>query len=301
MRYRLNTSKWLFLSLCAFVLIGVSCIKEDMGDCKYYTLKLVVENLKGDDITENTPVADATIFIFDQDGSYLDQVKMDKESITSRKTIELDYLASKKLQIVAWGGIAGQNQNVPVVKNISELEITLKAQETGFEDQIAQSPDKLYHGTQTVETRASEGTTFEHKVIIRPKMGSYSLEGQGFNTARTKAAGDDYEFYVRRTPNGFNAQGESLPDSISYKPEPAITAGAFKTEEANLLPSDNISLDVYKNGVFFQNVARDERGEKFFSAVEKETLISIALGQDGRITARFTIRPWGESDQDEEL
>lgn len=300
MQHRLNTSKRLFLSLFAIALFGASCIKEDMGDCKYYTLKLVVQNLKGDDITENTPVADATIFIFDQEGKFLEEVKMDEKSIKSRKTIELNYPAASKLQIVAWGGIAGEKQNVPVIENISDLEITLKKESIGFEDEIAQSPDNLYHGTQTIATRASEGTTVENTVVIRQKVGSYIVTGSGFNTAATKASGDNYEFYVRRTPSGINAQGISIGDSVSYKPEPNIIAGAFTTQEANLLPSDKISLDVYKNGEFYRNVDKGDGGA-FRVGPGDQANIVVILGQDGEITAKFSIRPWGEANQDEEL
>ena len=51
MKHILFTKKLLLL---AMVLLGISttgCIKEDLDEC--YTLKLKVENIKGDDITES--------------------------------------------------------------------------------------------------------------------------------------------------------------------------------------------------------------------------------------------------------
>lgn len=50
MKHILFTKELLLLVVAVFVMIATSCIKEDLDQC--YTLKLKVENIKGDDITE---------------------------------------------------------------------------------------------------------------------------------------------------------------------------------------------------------------------------------------------------------
>ena len=50
MKHILFTKELLLLVVALFAIIATSCIKEDLDQC--YTLKLKVENIKGDDITE---------------------------------------------------------------------------------------------------------------------------------------------------------------------------------------------------------------------------------------------------------
>lgn len=48
MKHILFTKKLLLSVVALFVMIATSCIKEDLDQC--YTLKLKVENIKGDEI-----------------------------------------------------------------------------------------------------------------------------------------------------------------------------------------------------------------------------------------------------------
>lgn len=55
MKHILFTKELLLLVVALFAIIATSCIKEDLDQC--YTLKLKVENIKGDDITGwNLPI-----------------------------------------------------------------------------------------------------------------------------------------------------------------------------------------------------------------------------------------------------
>ena len=50
MKHILFTKELLLSAVALFAIIATSCIREDLDQC--YTLKLKVENIKGDDITE---------------------------------------------------------------------------------------------------------------------------------------------------------------------------------------------------------------------------------------------------------
>lgn len=306
MKYNFFTQRHLFVTLCAMVLVFTGCIKEDMDDCKYYTVQLKVENLNGDDITESGIVSEATLFVFDADNKYLDKVLVNAETIRNRKFIELDYPSSSKLNIVAWGGLAGQNQDVTEAQIISDLQVNLQKQGS-----IANSPDSLYHGTKTVLTRASEGQTINQEIIIRKKVGTVQVRTIGIEyaniPARTKAGGvdpGDFTYLVDKTPGGFDYQGNVIGDSVQYAPEPFVeeTTGYLETEKSNVIPSDKIGVSLQGNGKEIYNRNTDDKGDPFKVEAGDDLLVVVQLGEDGNVVSvRSYVRKWGESGQEEEL
>lgn len=102
MKHILFTKELLLLVVALFAIIATSCIKEDLDQC--YTLKLKVENIKGDDITEYGWMESTDLYIFDENLNYLEKRRLDKNFIRSRNEIVLDgYTADRSLRIVAWG------------------------------------------------------------------------------------------------------------------------------------------------------------------------------------------------------
>lgn len=307
MKYNFFTQRNLFVAFCAMALAFTGCIKEEMGDCKYYALRLKVENTKGGDITESGIVSEATLFIFDENNKFLDKVLLDDKAIKSRKSIELDYPSSAKLNVVAWAGLAGERQNVTDAKLISDLEVNLKKDGT-----IASSPDSLYYGIKTnVITRSSEGQTINQEIVIRKKIGSVQVRTVGIEYARVPAskAGngtvspDDFSYIVDRTPSGFDYQGNMIGDSVSYSPAPFINeTGYLETDKANVIPADNISASLMSKGTQIYNVSKNDKGESFNVGVDENLLIVVQLGEDGNVlSVKSSVRAWGDTDQEEEL
>ena len=81
MKHILFTKELLLLVVALFVMIATSCIKEDLDQC--YTLKLKVENIKGDDITEYGWMESTDLYIFDANLNYLEKRRLDKNFIRS--------------------------------------------------------------------------------------------------------------------------------------------------------------------------------------------------------------------------
>lgn len=306
MKYNFFTQRHLFVTLCAMVLVFTGCIKEDMDDCKYYTVQLKVENQNGGDITESGIVSEATLFVFDANNKYLDKVLVNAETIKNRRYIELDYPSSSQLNVVAWGGLSGQNQDVTEAQIISDLQVNLQKQ-----GNIANSPDSLYHGTKTVITRASEGQTIHQEIVIRKKVGSVQVRTIGIEyvNAPVSKAGEsvnpnDFTYIVDKTPSGFDYQGLTIGDSVSYSPEPIIaeTTGYLETEKSNVIPSDKIGVSLQGNGVEIYNRDVDDDGKPFKVEAGDDLLIVVRLGEDGNVVSvKSYVRKWGESGQEEEL
>ena len=99
MKHILFTKELLLLVVALFAIIATSCIKEDLDQC--YTLKLKVENIKGDDITEYGWMESTDLYIFDENLNYLEKRSLDKNFIRSRNEIVLDgYTADRSLRIL---------------------------------------------------------------------------------------------------------------------------------------------------------------------------------------------------------
>ena len=138
MKHILFTKELLLLVVALFAIIATSCIKEDLDQC--YTLKLKVENIKGDDITEYGWMESTDLYIFDENLNYLEKRRLDKNFIRSRNEIVLDgYTADRSLRIVAWGNVnaLGEKQSVSEAQTIEDLKVMLKSQ-----DGLAVTPDK---------------------------------------------------------------------------------------------------------------------------------------------------------------
>ena len=150
MKHILFTKELLLSAVALFAIIATSCIREDLDQC--YTLKLKVENIKGDDITEYGWMESTDLYIFDENLNYLEKRSLDKNFIRSRNEIVLDgYTADRSLRIVAWGNVnaLGEKQSVSEAQTIEDLKVMLKSQ-----DGLAVTPDSLYYGSEQVFTKA---------------------------------------------------------------------------------------------------------------------------------------------------
>ena len=76
MKHILFTKELLLSAVALFAIIATSCIREDLDQC--YTLKLKVENIKGDDITEYGWMESTDLYIFDENLNYLEKRSLDK-------------------------------------------------------------------------------------------------------------------------------------------------------------------------------------------------------------------------------
>ena len=75
------TCRWLVAAVCASTLLLSGCIQENLAAC--YKLTLKAENAKGEDVTP-TALADASLYVFDENYEYLQTVRMTEGQLSGR-------------------------------------------------------------------------------------------------------------------------------------------------------------------------------------------------------------------------
>ena len=288
--------KLLFPALCLCVLV-TGCVNEDLEEC--YKLRLRAENIKGEDVTGLGYVSAASLYIFDENQNYLETRVLDKDFIISHDEIVLDnYPANRKLNIVAWGNVnvLGDKQEVSESKRIEELKVMLKSQNS-----LAVLPDRLYFGIQQVQTKASGGITENKEIVVHPKVGSVTIETRNLEYGlRSKGISSvkECDFYLNRTLSGFDFQGEQIGDSVYYNPASVASdekIGEWKTPNLQTAcPGDSLGVSLDINGINLGSATLDQDNKPIATKAGENTHIVLEFAEDGTLSARVQVRPWGE-------
>ena len=288
--------KLLFPALCLCVLV-TGCVNEDLEEC--YKLRLRAENIKGEDVTGLGYVSAASLYIFDENQNYLETRVLDKDFIISHDEIVLDnYPANRKLNIVAWGNVnvLGDKQEVSESKRIEELKVMLKSQNS-----LAVLPDSLYFGIQQVQTKASGGITENKEIVVHPKVGSVTIETRNLEYGlRSKGISSvkECDFYLNRTLSGFDFQGEQIGDSVYYNPASVASdekIGEWETPNLQTAcPGDSLGVSLDINGINLGSATLDQDNKPIATKAGENTHIVLEFAEDGTLSARVQVRPWGE-------
>lgn len=291
------------IGLLLLAVLAVSCIKEDLDAC--YKLTLSVQNAKGDDVTELGVVTNATIYIFDDNQKLLATRTLDKEFITSRKEITLtDYPGDSKLHIVAWGNLAGGHQDVTNAKELTDLKVMLKNQ-----NELAQSPDKLYYGNKDVELNdASTVTGGNQEIVVRCKVGDITMDTRGLENVRrlrNLKSTDEFGFYMDRTLSGFDHAGQLIGDSVYYNPDyqPAVKSqNDIETiEPNNVVTGEKLKFRLEMGGQELAVRDTDDDGNPFYTTEENNTHVRFTFDEDGNVSVKVKVTPWGTVDDNIEF
>ena len=296
MKHILFTKELLLLVVALFAIIATSCIKEDLDQC--YTLKLKVENIKGDDITEYGWMESTDLYIFDENLNYLEKRRLDKNFIRSRNEIVLDgYTADRSLRIVAWGNVnaLGEKQSVSEAQTIEDLKVMLKSQ-----DGLAVTPDSLYYGSEQVLTKAG-GVAKETEIVIRPKVGTVTIETRGLQEQLGRMglrSSVDCDFYLNNTLSGFDYRGTQIGDSVYYNPEGAWNESGVEWKLRDGIKDNSTTITggkYYPGGL---KVECDENGDPIYTSAGENTHLILEWGEGGTLSVRATVRPWGVVEED---
>lgn len=304
-----------FFALGLLAVLATSCINEDLDVCKSnYKLTMAVQNAKGLDITALSVVSGASLYIFDENLNHLETRELDRDFITSREEIDLSkYPSNKKLHLIAWGNMRGDNQVIPDAKKLEDMTLMLKSQ-----NGVASSPDSLYYGKKDITT-LDGGLAAADTIAIRIKVGTITVKTVGVQNLRNfygLKSTDNFDVTLNRTLSAYNYEGVQTGDSVSYMPktifdnemtewrtEGALDEGAKKYDtggKQNIFAGENLSLAVERNGSFLTTVteAKNEDGEYVPIVVPEggRTDLLIDFAADGTISARIRVSPWGVVD-----
>lgn len=302
------TKQSLLLVLGALATLLTGCIKDDLAECSKLTLR--VENAKGDDITAQGLVESASLYIFDANRNYLETRLVDKSFILSKNPILLDgYPDNTKLHIVAWANMKSENQQITDAKRLDELTLSLKS-EAGY----ALSPDSLYYGNKEVTSLGSGIAGGNGEIAVRIKTGVVTIKTLGLQTS-LKSLGlksaASLDFYLDRTLDAYDYAGTQTGDSVAYNPDGTfdtsmewMTQGAVDNKTyggvQNVFAGKNLGVAISKDGQLLKRVTVAEVNgvETPIEINEGERRDLILIFQDGNISARMRILPWGVVDDD---
>lgn len=303
----------LILAFGAFVFLGTGCIKEGLDPC--YKLYLRAENVRGDDITVLGQVRDVSLYVFDENENYLETRALDKNFITTRQEIVLtNYPADKKLHLVAWGNLGDKtNQQITEPKTLNDLKLMLKSN-----DGIAQSPDSLYYGSKVVLATGG-GVSQNDTLVVRIKTGTITIKTEGVQNI-TKSP-DELGFAMDNTLDTYDAAGEQTGSEVSYQPGSMYdvsisewrTTGEVSAETVgkaggmqNVFPGDDLTFTLSRNGSDLKKVNKllnVETGLEETPSVPAGGRLDIIFkfADDGTISARMRVSPWGIVNEDIEF
>lgn len=315
----------LLVVLCALAMLSTSCINEELDACKNNKLIFKVENFRGDDITLQGLVQDASLYIFDENQNFVEERKLDFDFIMNRKEIELlNYPSNQKLYIVAWGNLGDQTkQSMTKAEKLEDLKLVLKS-----ENGVTQGdPDSLYYGQKEVITL--DGTVEKTDTIpVRIRIGTYTIKTIGLENApkalKLKAGNNQFDFGMTNTLDAYDYQGKEAGEQVTYIPLSkednregfewitsgelvAVQPGAkLRGGKQNAFTADGLAVTIFQDGEVLKTVteAEDEKTSEVVPINIRQGEnrdIFIVFEKDGSISARIRVTPWGVVDDEIEF
>lgn len=288
---------YLFIALTAGVTL-YSCHSKDDPEpaTEAYSFRLSVQNAKGDDISASGEVSEATLYIFDEDGTYLKSMSVTANQIKNKEVITLsEYPSTQKLNIVTWGGLAGNNQEAPTLvagtSTLNDLNVMLREVKQG----IANSPDRLYHGAKTTVARAASTV---QDITVAPKIARLQVIVIGLDQFKNRAAGEDASLLIDRTKSGFDYNGEQIGSEVSYVPTLGDGEdGNQVTPVTNMLPTDELGVQLSVMDKVF-NVNTDDDGNPLHAVNDSTVVVVMRVAPDDNsvklISVKTEVVDWNE-------
>ena len=299
MRY-IGIKKGLVVMLGLLAFLATSCINENLDECAKLTLR--VNNHLGEDITGSGVASTVSLFIYDENMKHLETRQLDVDFIKSSQPIELNYPNGHKLNIVAWGNLRGK-QTVTEADKLDDLKVMLKSSNS-----LAQSPDSLFYGSKEVVAFGGGIAGESQQIVINPKIGAIEMETIGLDKYLGKTKGlkstGEFDFYMDRTLSGFDHKGELTGDSVYYNPD-YVNSGKnnydiITAEKDNVVSGENLTFRLSLGGEEF-SVTKDDDGKPFTTTPFNLTRAQFLFNEDGLISVRVTVTPWGVVDDDHEF
>lgn len=296
-----------------FVMAMNSCINEDLDPCPVVvknTLTLQVVNINGDDITKLAEVTQGSLLAFSENGQLVDRQELSHDQLVNKAEITFNIDYKGKMYIVCWGNVRGVQETIGKVKELKDPEILLNQDENA----VAQSPDKLFYGNKEI-TLGEAGIDGGNQVItISPKTATIKIETRGVDNAlkwnNLKSTPDPLKFYMDNSLSGFDYAGKMIGSKVRFQPEGQYAVPANWTlqewvtkNDATVAPGENLKFSLYYSDLLIGAVSEGvniDTGETgpFKTYEGKRTYVIISFGQEGTVSAKMKITPWGVVDDD---
>ncbi len=284
----------MFFTLGVMILMS-SCIKEDNDDChKSCLLSVRVLDADNSDLTTSGVVKDIDLYVYDENGNFLEKSTITPEDVKNEKSILLNYHTHKSITVLAWANLAQRPLNYDKIQPThtlgSKLNVTLKQDANGMH----QSPGELFFGKKEIIMEEGIGS-FQHELVVKRKTSSIYIITKRL---RQWAAmpGDDYWYKVVGTKDSYDMFAGALQgNDATFKPscgwdgdKDVLIAPIFDTFPSG--SGQNVEVQIYKGDQCIYRASTDNRGLAF-KAEEGKTL-QIVIDFTAAVSVNVYINPW---------
>ena len=239
-----------------------------------FSVVLKAMNSDGNDITTKGEVNGATLFVFDQNNDFFEQINVNKSTILSRRAIDINCPNSNDITVIAWSGINSGNEeisNMSKANIISDLQVSLKEN-----NGIANIPSDLFYGQVTLHKNSSTKSTVSNELQIIRKTSIFQLSTKGL---------------IKNTKSSLDYNGNPTGEEVEFAfPASFDEKGNLTTETQAIFPAQNITVELYKDGNLIFSSEKDKNGELFAATPGKRT--EITFKYSGEVSANITIADW---------
>ncbi len=279
-----------YLLAVAFIVFG-GCIREDLSDCGYLTLKFKVSDSREETNAGTDAVDSAQVYLFDSRG-YVRTVEVGDIS----KHYTLGFEKSDEISIAAWGNLRGDSIGIPVMhRGMCQTCTSIKLKKQG--EYCTEPPDLFFasyrSGNTVVDTVI---LTLERIVSSVTITGKHILERFGTDTA-------DCYFVIRGTKDGIDFDGKTWGSVAAYKPAVFFDAEHnLKTPVFKILPqaeNEYLTVELYRGNEKLYSTHTDSDGKLLRAYAGKQLNIVLDFNrEDVSVGIRVIITPWGETWQE---
>ena len=247
-------------------------------------LKAYSEN---NDITAKGDVKSATLYVFDENNDFYNQITVDKDYLLQVKPVEISCPGSDKITVVAWAGLSSESVEASSMNQaniISDLQVSLK-QNNGVANSL---PGDLFYG-QVVITRSATKAAAQTLKIER-KVSSMSILAKGVLKVYDSKEGN-YYYKIKRTKSSFNCNGELTGNDIEYIiPATMQDNGNLSTGTFSLLPAEEVAVELYKDDVLILSSQKLKNAENVAVNEGEQTNIDFDLSRNN---FSINVSDWG--------
>lgn len=277
----------------AFPLMMTGCIMENLEECSVdYNFKVKAYSSLGDEELNRDDVRDIRLYIFDEEMRFI-------KSMDTRlgEPISIEIPKSEDIHVVGWGNMGGGSPNViePAVGDImSDCFISLSKYDGTRSSVKVLPPDDLFRGYVTV-TRQQQQQGSEILLPIYREVGSMTVTVRGL---KRYAGFDDDDYYIvaHGKFDGIDFSGNLMGGKTAYHPSGSFVMNGGKEEyyvpSFNMLPTEDIIIDVYHGTELIMSVLRHSEGDAIFC--ERSTLTNVLIEANTTLDVSVSITDWGE-------
>ena len=277
-----------YLLAVAFIVSG-GCIREDLSDCRYLTLKFKVSDSREETNAGTDAVDSAQVYLFDSRG-YVRTVEVGDIS----KHYTLGFEKSDEISIAAWGNLRSDSIEIPGMhRGMCRLCAILKLKK---QDEYCPEPPDLFFASYRSEDTVVDTVivTLERIVSSVTITGKHLSDSFGIDTAGCY-------FVIRSTTDGIDFNGEAVGSEAAYRPSAYFDAEHnLKTPVFKILPqaeNEYLTIELYRGNEKLYSTHTDSEGE-LLRALPGEQLNIVIDFSRRNVVIKIIITPWGETWQE---